>query len=122
MFYNALKLTEDQWNLQQFFYKDEIDENTDAIHGIIATAIYGVKCVSAQSEVAKKKLANHVRNGDLELADTLDNSIYVDDIGDSKEDLESVIRLTDAADKLFDKVSMEVKGWVKSGQYQYYKM
>ena len=115
MFYNALKMIEDQWNLQQILYKEDIDVDAEVIHGVLTTAIYGVKCVSAQSEVAKEKLANHIRPEDPELADTLKNSVFVDDIGDSKQDEAALNRLTDAADKLFKRVGMEVKGWTKSG-------
>ena len=43
----------------------------ETIHGVITTAIYGAKCVRAQSEVAKDKIANHIRPEDPELADTL---------------------------------------------------
>ena len=61
-------------------------------------------------------MANHIRPEDPELADTLKNSLYVDDIGDSKPDDISINRLTDAADKLFKPVGMEVKGWTKTGE------
>ena len=79
----------------------------ETIHGVITTAIYGVKCVSAQSEVAKEKLANHIRPEDTKLEDTLKNSVH--DIGDSKEDEVALNRLTDAADKVFKSVGMEEK-------------
>ena len=39
MFYNALKMSEDQWNLQQILYKEDIGMEAEVIHGVITTAI-----------------------------------------------------------------------------------
>ena len=50
-----------------------------------------------------------------ELSDFLTNSRFVDDLGDSKEDIETLRNLTDQADKLFAEVDLSCKGWSYSG-------
>ena len=62
------------------------NSDTSIFNPHMKTLIYGVKCVSAQSEEAKIQLANAVQNNFPHVSDLILNSTYVDDIGDSKEE------------------------------------
>merc|ERR1711873_318169 len=81
----------------------------------MGTLIWGVKSVSAQSECAIIKLAEAVRESNPRLADMLLNGRFVDDIGDSQEDIEALRGTIDDANKLFLSVGLECKGWSFTG-------
>ena len=114
-FYNACKLTSEQWNLQRFLWIEDLDPNGQILEAVITTLIYGVKSVSAQTEFALSELAEHIRNENPKLALFLVLSRYVDDLMDSKGTKEECLDMTKAADELFDKVGLICKGWNYSG-------
>ena len=110
-FYNCFKLIEDQWNLQLFLWKENMDPQNETLVGVITTLIYGVKSVAAQSEAGVAKLAQYIGKKHPTLAEFLINSRYVDDLADSKSTLKSCQTLTQQADELFKQVSMDCKDW-----------
>ena len=114
-FYNVFKLVEDQWNLQLFLWKEDLNPANETIVGVIRTLIYGVKSVAAQSEAVIEKLAKYIEKNNPSLAEFLLNSRYVDDLGDSKTNMADCSELTKQADELFANVGMSVKEWGFSG-------
>ena len=56
-FYNSCKLITQQWKLQRFLFRENLDPDSAILEFVITTLIYGVKCVSAQSEHAMALLA-----------------------------------------------------------------
>ena len=50
-FYNSLKLKTEYFNLQSFLWRMNLDETDETLQAVIVTLMYGVKSVSAQSEV-----------------------------------------------------------------------
>ena len=114
-FYNACKLDPDMWNLQRFLWIDNLDPDGEALEGVITTLIYGVKCVSAQSEFALSELANLIKEEFPELALFLILSRYVDDLMDSKSSLEECLSLTKEADEVFSRIGLVCKSWTYSG-------
>ena len=114
-FYASIKLIVDQWNLQRVLYKDNLDPSSQPVEAIIKTLIWGIKSVSAQSETAIIKLAEHVRDKQPLLADFLTNSRFVDDLGDSAESLTVLKQVVSEADELFQQVDLSCKGWSFSG-------
>ena len=62
------------------------------------------------------KLADSVQEEEPEVAETLVDSRFVDDLGDSKEDDGEKLRdITGKADNLFAEVGLSCKGWTFSG-------
>ena len=114
-FYNCCKLLPEFWNLQKFLWKDDLNPDSEVTEYVMKTLIYGVKSVSAQSEEAKLQLADAIRKDYPEVADLILNSIYVDDIGDSRDSLKKCQSLISKADKTFNLVGLTVKGWSMSG-------
>ena len=57
-FYNSCKLKPNQWNLQRFLFREDLHPDSKILEFIITTLIYGVKCVSAQTEHAMALLAD----------------------------------------------------------------
>ena len=110
-FYASIKLLRDQWNLQRCLLKPDLNPDADPVEAVICTLIWGVKCVSAQSEAAVVKLADHIAPENPRLAD----SRFVDDPGDSEDSVQRCKELTDDADNSFSKVGLACKGWSFSG-------
>ena len=115
-FYNVFKLIEDQWNLQLFLWKEDLNPANETLVGVIRTLIYGVKSVAAQSEAGINKLAKYVEKKHPELAEFLINSRYVDDLGDSDVTIERCKDLSKKADELFAQVGMTCKDWSFTGE------
>ena len=76
-FYNACKLIVEQWNLQRFLYREDMDPSNPVQEGAIKTLIYGVKSVSRQSEHALYLLADHIRDEFPDVAKLIEESRYV---------------------------------------------
>ena len=114
-FYNSFKLTEKQWNLQLFLFKKDLDPNNETMVGVIRTLIYGVKSVAAQTEAGVEKLADFIQSKYPDLAELLKKSRYVDDLGDSKTNMDECNSVTDKADKLFKMFGLSCKEWSYTG-------
>ena len=115
-FYNACKLVPDQWNLQRFLFKSDLDPASPVEEGVIKTLIYGVSSVSAQSENSMKKLGNVVKDTKPEVKKLIDEKRFCDDLGDSKATKEECVKLADDADEVFSMVDLTCKSWNFSGQ------
>ena len=86
------------------------------MEAVISTLIWGVKCVSAQSEKAVDKLAMAVKESKGRLAELLRDSRFVDDLGDSDLGKEEILSLVKDADDTFQEVGLSCKGWSISGE------
>ena len=64
-FYASIKLVPEQWNLQRVLFRPDLDPNSEVVEAIIKTLIWGVKCVSGQSECSIIKLAERIKIQDL---------------------------------------------------------
>ena len=114
-FYNVFKLIIEQWNLQLFLWKEDMDPANETLVGVISTLIYGVKSVAAQSEAGVTKLAMYIQKKHPDLSEFLLKSRYVDDLADSKPTLQQCKELTEKADLLFSQVGMSCKDWSYTG-------
>ena len=115
-FYASIKLQKDQWNLQRVLLKEDLDPNSKEIEAVIVTLIWGIKCVSAQTEAAVTKLAEEIEEENPRLAEFLKEARFVDDLRDSDTNLEALKNLTRDADNLFQKVGLSCKGWSFNGE------
>ena len=114
-FYASIKLLKDHWNLQRVLYKPGLDPDAEIVEAVIVTLIWGIKCVSAQSEAAVIKLAAAIEEKNPRLAELLRDSCFVDDLGDSGDTVEMIKNLIEDADNLLAKVGLACKGWTVSG-------
>lgn len=62
------------------------------------------------------KIADAVRPNNSQLADFLTFSRYVDDLGDSMDDMKKLKEIVRSADRLFDSVGLRCKGLSFSGE------
>ena len=115
-FYASIKLVPSQWNLQRILYRHNLDPKGEVIEALIRTLIWGIKCVSAQSECAICKVAESVKEDNPELYDLLVNCRFCDDLGSSDVSTDANKKKTNDADKCFSEVGLECKGWSFSGE------
>ena len=114
-FYCCCKLVDKELNLTRFLYNPTMDPRVEPVECLIQALIYGLKSASAQTESMKKKLAGEIRPVYPDLALLLDESTYVDDMGESKDSEEAINSLADDADKVLGELSVTVKAWSKTG-------
>ena len=115
-FYASIKLIKDHWCLQRVLFKPDLDPNTPPVEALISTLIWGIRCVSAQSEAAVDKIALSVRELNPRLAELLADGRFVDDLGDSDVTMENIENLIKDANEIFEKVGLSCKGWSVSGR------
>ena len=94
---------------------ENLDQNTELKRGIVRTLIYGVRCVSAQTEFVKRLLHDKIRSEatspeQVQVANFI-RDFYVDDGGTSVATLEDAVNLTTLTDSELAKLKMQVKGW-----------
>ena len=97
-------------------YSSQLGPNTDPEECVFLTLTFGLKCASGQSECTKTKLSDEIRETKPEVATLLEISTFVDDLGDSKDDLEKVHRLQRETDEEFEQIGLKVKEWTKTGE------
>ena len=114
-FYCCCKLVDEELNLTRFLYNPDMDPKVEPLECLFIALIYGLKSASAQTEFMKKKLAAEIRPEYPELALLLDESTYVDDMGESKDTEDAIDRLANEADKVLGELSVTVKAWSKTG-------
>ena len=115
-FYCSCKLQPDEMNLTRFLYKSDLDLKSDPEECVFQALGFGLKSASAQSETVKEILACQIREKEPELALLLEDSTYVDDMGDSKTKLEDCTALINTADREFSEIGLKCKQWTLSGQ------
>ena len=114
-FYNSVLLEKTDWKYQKVVWHSDLDPNSPLIKGVVRTLIYGVRCVSAQTEHVKNLLQERVRKygtgpHTVEVANFI-QKFYADDGATSVatiEDAHALIKETDAA---LASIKMNVKGW-----------
>ena len=115
-FYASIKLVTEQWNLQRVLFKKDLDPKNEVMEAIIKTLIWGVKCVSAQSEASIIQLAEFIKQKSPKLYDFLLNCRFCDDLGNSAATIDDLKKLVKEADELFVQVGLKCKGWSFSGE------
>ena len=115
-FYTSIGLHPSQWNLQRVLWKEEMNIDAPVLELVIISLIFGVRSVSALSETAVLRLADHVSKSIPRLAGMLRRSRFVDDLAHSEAKKALIQELIKEADKLFQSVGLTCKGWSVSGQ------
>ena len=113
-FYNCIGLHEDHWTYQRILIRDQLDPGNKVVEAFIRTLIYGVTCVSAQSEEIISMLAEELWEKFPEVAVFLVFHRYVDDFGKAVETKEKAKELIEKTEEALDKISLKIKGWSES--------
>ena len=114
-FYYCCCLLAEQWNLQRFLWREGLNPDSPVMEGVIGALIYGVKCVSAQTETAMEGIAEKIEETYPALAHFIRRCRYVDDMAKSAKSLEELEILTKEADFVFGEIGLKCKGWTFSG-------
>ena len=60
-FYNCVLLRKEHWRYQRVVWYKDLDPNSELMRGIVKTLIYGVRCVSSQTEFVKTLIEERAR-------------------------------------------------------------
>jgi len=115
-FYCSCKLQPEEMNLTRFLYDPSLDPNSDPQECVFQALGFGLKSASAQSETVKEILANEIRSDEPELSRLLEDSTYVDDMGESYSSMEDCTSLIEKANHYFNEIGIKCKQWTLSGQ------
>ena len=77
--------------------------------------IFGIRAVSALSDQALRLLADHVRQKNPRLAELLEKAWFADDLANSDKSTGTVMDIIKEANKLFESVGLQCKGWPNPG-------
>ena len=115
-FYNCVLLRKEHWRYQRVVWYRDLDPKNELVRGIVQTLIYGVRCVSAQTEFVKTLLEERIRSKavsseDIAVADFIKHGWYVDDGGTSVRSISEAHSLINGTNKELATVKMFVKGW-----------
>ena len=114
-FYCCCQLFPEEMNLVRFLFNPTLDPKAEPKECVFRALIFGLKSASAQTEYMKKKLASEIRQIYPAVALLLDESTYVDDIGESKSSLGEIEKLAANSDKVLGELNVHVKAWSMSG-------
>ena len=106
-FYYSLRLLPEDFNLVRFLYSPDLDSEADPQDAVFRAMIFGVKSASALSEQGKLLTAEHCRAKYPAVATMIEESTYVDDLGESKATLKEINQLEEDADKVFGEATTE---------------
>ena len=115
-FYNCFKLIEDQWHLQLFLWKKNMNPDEETKTAVIKTLIYGNKAAAPQSEEGIKQFADFLKPANPRLAEFLLHERFVDDLNGSEASKAAIDKLQADCEAAFATLGVEAKGWAKSGE------
>ena len=120
-FYNMVLLRKEHWKYQRVVWYPDLDPKNELIRGVVRTLIYGVRCVSSQTEYVKRLLEQRIRENasndlDIMVADFIKRCWYVDDGGTSVRSHDDADNLIAGTNKGLGSIKMHVKGWTVSFQ------
>ena len=115
-FYNCVLLDKRDWKFQKVVWYEDLNMENEMKKGVVGTLIYGVTCVSNQTEHTKRLLGDRVRESaetkiEEKVADFIADGFYVDDGGTSVPDEEEADALIEKTDEALGTIQMKVKGW-----------
>ena len=70
-FYNMVLLRKEHWKYQRVVWYRDLDPRNELIRGVVRTLIYGVRCVSSQTEYVKRLLEQRIRENAIDDQDIM---------------------------------------------------
>ena len=114
--YNMFNLLPEYWNLQRVVLKEDLNPAAEVIEAVITTLIYGVTCVSCQTECACDQIADDCKETKPDASEFIDDGRYVDNILGSLRTDEEARRITGEVDEVFSELNLSTRGWTHSGE------
>ena len=113
--YNCIRLHEDHWNYQLYFWNKDLDPKVGPKIKVIKTLIYGVKPSGNQAERGLRETANLQRDEFPRQADIVNDDFYVDDGISGEDNYEVAKEVTDDLSSVVGKTGFTLKGITFSG-------
>ena len=96
-------------------FAEYLSPENPVMEGVIGALIYGVTCVSAQTETSMKEIADMLEDVFPLLADFIRKKRYVDDMGKSAMARDELEQLVAEADTVFVNLGLKCHALVFSG-------
>ena len=113
--YNSVRLHEDHWNYQLYWWEQNLDPAFKPWIKVIKTAIYGVTSSGNQAERALRETANLQKSEYPRQAEVVINDVYVDDCLSGDSSYDEVKEVTAGLTSLLGKSGFILKGITISG-------
>ena len=113
--YNAVRLVEDDWCYQLYFWDDELDPEREPRVKVIKTLIYGVKSSGNQAERALRQTAKLQKDQYPRCNQIIQKEIYVDDCISGENTMDNLLSTTDGLKLALNKGGFCLKGFTFSG-------
>ena len=113
--YNSVRLHEDHWNYQLYWWEQNLDPAFKPWIKVIKTAIYGVTSSGNQAERALRETANLQKSEYPRQAEVVNNDVYVDDCLSGESSYDEVKEVTAGLTSLLGKSGFILKGITISG-------
>ena len=114
--YNTIKLHENHWMYQMYYWHPELDPNEQPVAKIIPTVIYGVKPSGNQAEYALRETARLQKNQYPRVCEVVHDDIYVDDCLSGEDTTEKAIKSTEELKVVLARGGFTLKGFTFSGK------
>ena len=113
--YNAIKLEEEFWSYQLYFWQKDLDPNIEPLIKVIKTLIYGVTPSGNQAERALRETANLQKDKYPRQCEIVNDDAYVDDIVSGEDSYDTAREVTDGLEIMLNGGGFRTKGVTFSG-------
>ena len=113
--YNTVKLNEDFWQYQLYYWHDQLSVDAEPYIGVVKTLIYGVRSSGNQAESALRKTADLFREDYPEACEAICKDTYVDDCLSGSTSEEDRERIADEMQTVVESTGFRFKAFTFSG-------
>ena len=113
--YNTVKLHPDDWCMQRYLWKDDLDEKNAIVEKVIKTLIYGVRYSVNQSECGLRRTADYSKDRFPEVCTIVNRDVYVDDCLSGEESYDLALERADQLELVLNQGGFTLKGITMSG-------
>jgi hypothetical protein len=114
--YNTIKLHENHWMFQMYYWHQDLDPNEHPIVKVIKTVIYGIKPSGNQAEYALRQTARLQKKQYPHICDIVHEDIYVDDCMSGEDTDEEAIKSSEELKVVLARGGFSLKGFTFSGK------
>ena len=113
--YNSVKLDSDDWCLQRYLWKNNLDENEPLEEKVIKTLIYGVRSSGNQAECGLRRTALLSKDEYPKVCKIIHEDVYVDDCLSGNDTKEMALQTSDELELVMNRGGFGLKGITMTG-------
>ena len=114
--YNTIRLHEEHWCFQRYFWQANLDLSEVAEEKIIKTIFYGLRPSGNQAECGLRLTAKLSKDQYPEVCEIIHRDVYVDDCLSGANTTKDAHRIADEMTVVLSKTGFNLKGFIFSGE------